>query len=117
MGVGALTTRSHGPCPKIMRWAYTALVLPVLAYGSIVWAHELGLKHIKDKFDKLNRLAIRHFCHAPRSTPLRLTEVMLNVMPLTLIALSKGSGRDLLSSQTNSRIWMGGSQLEENLCC
>ena len=89
MGVSNLTMKSHSPCPKLLRWAFSGLVRPVFSYGAIVWSHELKLKHIKDKLDQPNRLALRTFCHAPRSTPLRLLEVMLDVMPLDLFCQKK----------------------------
>ena len=84
MGVGNLVRRSHGPCPRVMRWAYHSLVRPVFSYGSLVWAHELNLQQVLSKMTSLNRMGINSFCHAPRSTPSRLLEVMLDVMPLDL---------------------------------
>ena len=44
MGVSALVRRSHGPCPRLMRWAFQGIVRPALAFGAISWAHELNLK-------------------------------------------------------------------------
>ena len=41
MQIAAITNKSFGPCPKLMRWAYTGIVRPMLSYGALVWAHEL----------------------------------------------------------------------------
>ena len=46
MKIAAITNKSFGPCPKLMRWAFTGIVRPMVAYGSLVWAHELSLIHI-----------------------------------------------------------------------
>ena len=44
MQLANLTSKSHGPCPKLMRWAFEGIVRPMLAYGALVWA--LSLIHI-----------------------------------------------------------------------
>ena len=58
MNIACITNKSFGPCPKIMRWAFTGIVRPALTYGALVWSHELNNQHIKDCMRKLNRLAL-----------------------------------------------------------
>ena len=84
MGISNITQGAFGPCPKIMRWAFTGIVRPMLSYGALVWAHELNNEHLLDKLRKLNRLAINTFTNIPKSTPTRYLEVALDVMPLDL---------------------------------
>ena len=86
MSISNLMTKSRGPSPKIMRWAYEGIVKPMFTYGALVWAHELNTDLLKEKLIKLNRLALNTFCIAPRSTPTRLLEVMLDIMPLIFFA-------------------------------
>ena len=69
MQIAAITNRSFGPCPKLMRWAYTGIVRPMLSYGALVWAHEINTQHMQDCLQILNRLAINTFCVIARSTP------------------------------------------------
>ena len=82
MQISAVTSSSFGPCPKLMRWAFTGMVRPMLAYGALVWAHELNQQYIKDALQKINRLAINTFCVVARSTPTKALEVILDVTPL-----------------------------------
>ena len=77
-----LTRKAWGPKPKLMRWAFTGVVRPMISYGALVWAHETD--HMEKKFSRLNRLAISTFCSIPRSTPSKFLEIALNIMPLTL---------------------------------
>ena len=37
-----ITYDNYGPKPEYMKWAFKGIVLPALAYGSIVWATRLG---------------------------------------------------------------------------
>ena len=38
--IANLTRKEWGPKPKLMRWAFTGIVRPMVAYGALVWAHE-----------------------------------------------------------------------------
>ena len=82
MGLSNITHKASGPCPKLMKWAYEGIVKPMLTYGALVWAHELNTDCLIKKLRKVNRLAINTLCLVPRSTPTRLLEVMLDIMPL-----------------------------------
>ena len=82
MKISHITRASFGPSPNLMRWAFTGIVRPLITYGSLVWAHELNNVFIVERMRKLDRLAINTFCVIARSTPTRLLEVMLDVMPL-----------------------------------
>ena len=82
--IASITRVSFGPCPKLMRWAYTGMVRPMLSYAALAWAHELNSDHLKDQLRKLNRLAINTFAVIPRSTPTRYLEIALDIMPLEI---------------------------------
>ena len=84
MAISNITYKASGPCPRLMRWAMEGMVKPMLSYGALVWAHEINTEVLIKKFRKINRLAINTFSLVPRSTPTRLLEVILDVMPLHL---------------------------------
>ena len=86
LNIANITRTSFGPCPQLMRWAYTGIVRPMLSYGAIAWAHEINTDHLKDKLQKLNRLAINTFAVIPRSTPTRYLEIALDIMPLDTVS-------------------------------
>ena len=86
MAINNITFKASGPCPRLMRWAFEGMVKPMLTYGALVWAHEINTELLVNKLRKVNRLAINTFSVIPRSTPTRLLEVMLDVMPLHLYA-------------------------------
>ena len=83
MQIANITRASFGPCPKLMRWAYTGIVRPMISYAAMCWAHEIN-DHQRDLLRKLNRLAINTFAVIPRSTPTRYLEIALDVIPLDL---------------------------------
>ena len=84
MSLCNLTTKSWGPCPRLMRWAYEGIVKPMFTYGAIVWAHEINTEHLIHKLEKLNRLAINTFCLTPKSVSTKLLEIITDTMPLNL---------------------------------
>ena len=54
----------------------------MIAYGALVWAHTA--RGHNEKLRRLNRMAINTFCNIPKSTPTRMLEISLNIMPLDL---------------------------------
>ena len=45
-----------GPSPRALKWAYSALVLSSLCYGSCIWARAAQTCLMQKKLSKLNRL-------------------------------------------------------------
>ena len=63
------TSSYFGPKPKLMRWVYTGIIRPKLAYGALVWTHNLSTKqHKKTKTTKQTRLYVPN-SHNPLDTP------------------------------------------------
>ena len=85
--LGNVFRNSWGPHPRVIKWAYTGIVRPALAYGSIVWAHKAQTIHIRDQLTKIQRLALLHIAPVRRSTPTAALELIYDVMPLHLYTL------------------------------
>ena len=84
MATAHLTKEYWGPRPKLLRWAWTGIVRPVLSYAAVTWAHEIDNPTIKKMLRKLNRLALLTIAKVPKSTPTRALEIILGVPPLQL---------------------------------
>ena len=80
--VAHMTRNNWGPKPKLMRWAYTGIVRPMLCYGAMIWGHRAP--ELIEKFRRINRMAMNTFANFPKSTPTAALEVMLDIMPLHL---------------------------------
>ena len=72
-----------GPAPFLSKWAYTAIVRPMLTYGSVVWGHHTT-PHLM-KFTRLNRMAVKFITFIPPSAPSLGLEMLLDIMPLDLL--------------------------------
>ena len=86
--VAAITRKNWGPKPQLMRWAYLAIVRPMLCYAAMIWGHRA--QHLASKLSRINRMAMNTFGTFPRSTPTSALEVMLDIMPLHLHCLREG---------------------------
>jgi ribonuclease HI len=65
-----------------MRWAYIAMVRPMLSYGCMIWANRTNSRAIEKELTKLDRMAMLTFTRVHKSTPTRGLAVLYNVMPL-----------------------------------
>ena len=85
--VAAITRNNWGPKPKLMKWAYTGIVRPMLCYGAMIWGHRAPA--LADKLRRVNRMAMNTFGSFPKSTPTAALEVMLDVAPLHLFCMQE----------------------------
>ena len=67
-----------------MDWIYTAVVRPMVAYGSVVWNKCCNLKTYQTKLGKLNRTVCMLITGCMKSTPNAALEIALNIEPLDL---------------------------------
>ena len=81
---------SWGPSPKRLLWAYKAMVIPMMSYGSIIWSNRTSTKAIQDGFSRVQRLAMIAMSGAIRSTPTRGLEMILGLKPVELSILTSG---------------------------
>ena len=72
-----------GPTPSRTSWAYKAMV----SYGAIVWGHKVDLQ---TELLRLQRLAMLAITGAQRSTPTKVLEMILGLVPIDLHVKSLG---------------------------
>ena len=85
--VANITRNNWGPKPKLMRWAFTGVVRPMLSYGAMIWGHRAP--ELLGKFRRINRMAMNTFASFPKSTPTTALEIMLDVTPLHLFCIQE----------------------------
>jgi len=66
-------------------WTYTAIIKPMVLYGSIVWSHNLP-GYTQELLTRLQRWGMLSFCNPLRSTPTRAMEILFNLPPLYIEA-------------------------------
>ena len=71
-----------GLAPRLTLWAYKALVLPILEYGSVVWVGAVRKYWITTTLTKVQRLACCMITAAFPGTPTSSLEALLNLPPL-----------------------------------
>jgi len=82
--------RNWGLGPKQALWIYTAIVKPMVTYGSLVWSHNLHTNNIM-KLNQIQRLGIISTCHPMRSTPTKGLEILFGLPPMHLEAQRLGT--------------------------
>ena len=90
MKLASITNAYWGPKPKLMRWAFTGIVRPMVSYAAVAWGHVLEEDGFADALRKINRAALCTIVKVPRSTPTRAMEIILDVMPLHLFIKKEG---------------------------
>ena len=107
MKMASITSSYWGPRPKLMRWAYTGVVRPVVAYAAMAWGHVTETDDIITPLQRLNRLALNTIVKVPRSTPTRTMELILDVLPLHLFIFKEGLSTYLRIMKPSSLTWVG----------
>ena len=77
-----LLGRHWGLTPKVMKWLYTAVIRPIITYGSTVWVQKASEKIVIEKLNKLQRKACLMITNASSSTPTAGMEAVLSMRPL-----------------------------------
>ncbi|XP_055842569.1 uncharacterized protein LOC129909519 [Episyrphus balteatus] len=84
-------------------WMYTAIVRPILTYGSLVWCQALEKSTNLKTLTKVQRTACISTTGVMKSTPNAGFEAILNLTPLDLFVQELAANSALRLSQTN--IW------------
>jgi ribonuclease HI len=79
-----LVGKQWGLKPKLTLWIYTAIIRPIISYGSIAWWEKVSQKTAQDKLNKLQRLACLATLGASKSSPTNALELLLDLPPLHL---------------------------------
>ena len=90
MKMSGIASAYWGPKPKLMRWAYTGIVRPMISYAALAWGHVLEESDHEDALRSLNRMAICTIVKVPRSTPTRAMEIIMDIMLLHLHIRKEG---------------------------
>ena len=90
MKVVNVTRANCGPKPRLMKWGFTGMALPVLTYGAMIWGHAINTKTHKDNLRRLNRLACNTIAGVRRSNPTRALEIIYDLPPLHLVIMRAG---------------------------
>ena len=80
--IGRTMGRSWGLSPKLIMWAYKALVLPFLEYACLVWAGAVSKFYIETALSKVQRLACCMMLSAFPSTATCVLGTLLALPPL-----------------------------------
>lgn len=70
--------KTWGLKPRVMRWIYTGIIRPMLAYGGLVWATNLDQTKIRE-LTKVQRLACCMTTGALHTTPTAAMEIILQL--------------------------------------
>ncbi|XP_062713028.1 uncharacterized protein LOC134290062 [Aedes albopictus] len=68
--------------PKYIKWIYTTVVRPILAYGCLVWWQKGEVRTVQSKLGHLQRMCLMAMSGAFSSTPTAALEVLFDVAPL-----------------------------------
>jgi hypothetical protein len=101
MQLRAAVSICWGPRPDLMVWAFKSIVLPMLSYGALVWAHRNIPDYLVNRLTTLNRLAATGLGPMRRNTPTAGLEVILDLQPLDLVV--KGDGLKAYGRLTNGK--------------
>uniref|UniRef100_A0A6M2DZH5 Putative loa-3 dper n=1 Tax=Xenopsylla cheopis TaxID=163159 RepID=A0A6M2DZH5_XENCH len=78
--------QTWGLKPIVVRWIYTAILVPQLTYASVVWWIALCRKINTKALNKVYRLAMLGITGAMRTTPTLAMGALLNIKPPSLYA-------------------------------
>ncbi|XP_046811157.1 uncharacterized protein LOC124420850 [Lucilia cuprina] len=73
-----------GLSPNIVKWMYTAIVRPILTYGSLVWWTSTKKKFVVDQLYKVQRSACIGITGAIRTSPSEALNTILHILPIDL---------------------------------
>jgi ribonuclease HI len=76
--------QTWGLRPGVVHWLYTAVIRPVIAYGSLVWWPKGLQTTAQQKLTKIQRLACLGITGAMKTTPTAALEALLDLPPLHL---------------------------------
>lgn len=76
--------KTWGLKPKVVRWLYTAIIRPILFYGSNVWHHMTKINRVKMDLEHVQRMVLMGITGVMKSTPTKALEVLMSILPVDL---------------------------------
>lgn len=89
--------------PRIIHWMYTAIIRPIISYGSLVWWTATEIKSYLNELYKVQRLAALCTTGVMRSAPQAGLDMILHLLPLDLFI--KGSAAKGALRLRESNMW------------
>lgn len=87
--------------PKLIHWMYTAIIRPILSYGSIVWWTALDKACNLKEINKIHRISLISITGAFKTTATASLEIILNVLPIDLYIKETASKSAIRLSQSS----------------
>ena len=81
--------KTWGLKPGAMKWLYTAVIRPALAYACLVWVPVINTRSIFEPMVRVQRQACLAISSAYKGTPQAALEVLLDIPPLDLFLHSQ----------------------------
>ncbi|XP_050684276.1 uncharacterized protein LOC126979109 [Leptidea sinapis] len=104
-----LVGQKWGLKPNMALWLYTAIVRPLISYGSVVWCRKIAQKTVIAKLRSLQRTACAITTGDMTSTPGAALNALLNLPPLNLY-LQKEARASMHRVMTHMRTnWLSNS--------
>ena len=76
--VRRVTGKTWGLSPKVIRWIYTAIVRPMVAYGAAVWWPRVDQKTVSIQLDRVQRLVCLYITGDRRRSLLKCSSQRLD---------------------------------------
>lgn len=76
--------KTWGLKPKVVLWLYTAIIRPILCYGSHLWYHKAELNCVKQDIEHVQRMILVGVTGVMKTTPTKALEILLSTLPLDL---------------------------------
>ncbi len=80
-----LVGKTWGLTPKMTKWIYKTMIMPILTYGSLTWIGGIQTKKSQMRLGRLQRLACMLITSAYPSTPTAALEMLTGLLPLDLV--------------------------------
>jgi hypothetical protein len=74
-----------------MKWVYTAMIRPIVAYGSTIWINATNRTATVQALQKIQRAACMLLTAAYPGTPTGAMEMLLNLPPIDLFLLGEAT--------------------------
>ena len=105
MSARGIMSKLTGLSPKSTKWIYDAMVLPIVLYGALIWAHRVSRRF--KPFIRLQRLAMMCMGAFSRSTPTFGLEITLDIPPLDIKAQQEAAKAAVRIRGRNRTLWDG----------
>ena len=98
---------NFGPKPRLMKWAYTGVVRPMVSYAAMIWGHEIHTKKVRKLMDAIDRKALLSIAQVKPSTPTEGLRVIYDLLPLSLHIQYTGTASFLRQKHVLELDWEG----------